>query len=461
MKRVLAVVVSLILVQTGFAQSLEFWLTRGDGSVLLKKQPIVEFATITSDAPNIGVDETRILQSIDGFGYSLTGGSATAINKLSRPKKARLLRELFSGHKDSIAVSYLRLSIGASDLNDHPFTYSEPAAGNTDPDLHNFSLGEDRTNVVPLLKEILRINPKLKIMSSPWTAPVWMKTNKSYVGGSLRPEFYNVYARYFVRYIRAMGDHGITISAVTVQNEPLHGGNNPSMMMSAREQAAFVRDHLGPEFKKAGIATKIIIWDHNCDNPGYPIEVLNDPGAKQYIDGSAFHLYNGDISAMSKVHDAHPDRNLYFTEQYTSSKGDFGYDLNWHVKNVVIGSLRNWSKVVLEWNLASDPEFKPFTKGGCPICKGALTIADDTITRNVSYYIIAHASKFVPPGSVRISSSPSGDVQNVAFKTPNGKIVLIVQNGGHATELNIKFRNKIAKLMLPAASVGTLVWRRK
>lgn len=459
MKRVVAVIVCLTLARAVCAQTVDFWLTQGDQSVLLKKQPTFAFGRTTNDAPKIEVDETQTLQTIDGFGYSLTGGSALAIDKLSKSKKALLLRELFANRRDSIAVSYLRVSIGASDLNDHPFTYSEPPIGETDTELRNFSLGEDGTSVVPLLKEILRINPKLKIMASPWTAPVWMKTNKSYVGGSLRPEFYNVYARYFVRYIRAMRDNGITISAVTVQNEPLHGGNNPSMLMSAREQAAFVRDHLGPEFKRSGITTKIIIWDHNCDNPGYPIEVLNDPKAKQYIDGSAFHLYNGDISAMSKVHEAHPDRNLYFTEQYTSSKGDFGYDLNWHVKNVVIGSIRNWSKVVLEWNLASDAEFKPFTKGGCSRCKGALTIADDTITRNVSYYIIAHASKFVPPGSVRIDSSSSGDVQNVAFKTPKGKLVLIVQNGGRSTELNIKFRNKTAKLMLPASSVGTLVWK--
>ena len=255
-----------------------------------------------------------------------------------------------------------------------------------------------------------------------------------------------------------MKANGIAIDAVTLQNEPQHGGNNPSMVMSALQQLDFIKNHLGPAFSAATISTKIILWDHNCDNPNYPITILNDATAKAFVDGSAFHLYNGDISALSAVHTAHPDKNLYFTEQWTGANGSFDGDLKWHVKNVIIGSARNWSKVALEWNLASDGGYNPHTPGGCTECKGALTL-DGTINRNVGYYIIAHASKFVPPGSVRIASMNAGNIYNVAFKIPDGKKVLIAVNDGNTTaSFNIKFKGKWATANLPAGGVGTYVW---
>jgi glucosylceramidase len=231
------------------------------------------------------------------------------------------------------------------------------------------------------------------------------------------------------------------------------------MVMSALQQADFIKNHLGPALKAAGIQTKIIIWDHNCDNPDYPITILNDGGAKQYIDGSAFHLYNGDISALSKVHDAHPDKHLYFTEQWTGAGGTFDGDLKWHIKNVLIGSMRNWSRIALEWNLASDPSYNPHTPGGCSECKGAITIFGSTYSRNVAYYIIAHASKFVPPGSVRINSTTPGTIYNVAFITPERKKVLIVLNDTNSeSSFNIRYNNKWAEAKLPAGTVATYTW---
>lgn len=286
-----------------------------------------------------------------------------------------------------------------------------------------------------------------------------MKDNNSSIGGSLLPQYYSVYAQYFVKYIQAMKARGITIDAVTVQNEPQHGGNNPSMVMSAAQQADFVKNHLGPAFRSANLNTKIIIWDHNCDNPNYPITILNDAGAKQFIDGSAFHLYAGDISAMSTVRNAHPDKNLYFTEQWTSADGDFGGDLIWHMRNVIIGSMRNWSKVALEWNLANDPSFRPYTPGGCSKCKGALTINGSNVTRNVSYYIVAQASKFVPAGSIRINSTLPGTLYNVCFKRPDGKKVLIVLNdGSRSSTFNIKHNGKWVTTTLAAGDVATYIW---
>ena len=158
-----------------------------------------------------------------------------------------------------------------------------------------------------------------------------MKSNGNSVGGNLKPQYYGVYAQYFVKYIKSMEALGISIDAITPQNEPQHGGNNPSMVMSAAQQADFIKNHLGPAFRASGITTKIIIWDHNCDRPDYPLEILDDPVAKAYVHGSAFHLYAGDVSALSQVHNAHPDKSLYFTEQWTGANGTFDGDLQWHL----------------------------------------------------------------------------------------------------------------------------------
>jgi glucosylceramidase len=441
------------------AGTITAWITKGDKLALLQKQTeLLVFSSPSNSNPVVDVDSTITYQSVDGFGYTLTGGSAFLINRLPAAQKTALLQELFGNGDNSIGISYLRVSIGASDLSAEVFSYNDMPAGQTDVNLTNFSLSKDTVDLIPLLKEILLINPNIKIMGSPWSPPVWMKDNSSSIGGTLQLQYYNVYANYFVKYINAMKLKGIIIDAITIQNEPQHGGNNPSMVMSAVQQANFVKNNLGPAFQSAGISTKIIIWDHNCDNANYPISILNDAAAKSFIDGSAFHLYAGDISAMSAVHNAHPDKNLYFTEQWTAGNGSFDGDLKWHLKNVIIGSMKNWSKVALEWNLASDAGYNPHTPGGCTQCKGALTL-DGTITRNVGYYIIAHASKFVPPGSVRIESVNAGSIYNVAFKIPDGRKVLIVLNDGStAASFNIKFKGKWAPAILPAGGVGTYMW---
>lgn len=435
------------------------WMTTGDQVALLQKQNIVlSFGTTANAYPFIDVDSTQHYQSIDGFGYTLTGGSAYVINRLDAATKTNLLKELFGNTENAISVSYLRLSIGASDLSASVFSYDDMPAGQTDVNLDHFSLNPDRADLIPLLKAIVAINPSIKFLGSPWSPPVWMKDNGSSVGGSLKPEYYSVYAQYFVKYIQQMKAEGITIDAITPQNEPLHDGNNPSLYMTAAQQADFIKNHLGPAFQAAGITTKIIVYDHNCDRPDYPLAILNDAAAKAFVHGSAFHLYAGDINVLTQVHNAHPDKQVYFTEQYTASNGSFDGDLKWHLKNVVIGATRNWSKTALEWNLANDASFGPHTQGGCTTCKGALTIGG-TVTCNVAYYIIAHASKFVPPGSVRIASNITGSIQNVAFLTPQGKKVLIVSNDGNAPEtFNIRFKGKWVTHSLAPGAVATYVW---
>ena len=438
----------------------EYWITTTDESSKLKKQNDLVFNSEMNSNQTILVDASQKFQTIEGFGFSLTGGSAQAILKLDKAKREALLQELFSRKEDAIGLSYLRISIGASDLNETVFSYDDMPAGQTDLKLEHFDLGPDLKDVVPVLKEILAINPKIKIMGSPWSPPVWMKDNGSSKGGSLQPKYHQVYAEYFVKYIQAMKAQGIVIDAITPQNEPLHPGNNPSLLMLAEQQADFIGNHLGPAFAKAKIKTKIVIYDHNCNKPEYPLTVLKDAKANPFVAGSAFHLYEGDISALSTVHDAYPNKDLYFTEQYTGSKSSFESDLKWSVKNVVIGSMRNWSVNALSWGLANDEFYKPFTPGGCSTCKGALMIdQNQNIKREVGYYIIGHASKFVTEGSIRIGSNISGSLYNVAFKTPSGQIVLIVENDGTAPEtFNIKYNQKQISTTLNAGAVATYVW---
>ncbi|MDB5007229.1 MAG: xynC [Mucilaginibacter sp.] len=446
-------VTSITFVKT----DVSMWLTTPDRQSLLQKQNIgLLFNTATNSNTTINVDTTTQYQSIDGFGFALTGGSATLINGLPAAQQDALLKELFATDSTNIGISYLRISIGASDMSASDFTYDDVSG--TDVNLQNFSINKEMTDLIPVLKKIIAINPSIKILGSPWTAPAWMKTNNSFSQGSLNTAYYDAYARYFVKYIQAMQQQGITIDAITSQNEPLNANNNPSMVMQPVEEENFVKNNLGPQFKAAGLTTKIIVYDHNADRTDYPLTILADPAAYQYVDGSAFHLYAGNISALTPVHTAYPNKNLYFTEIYTASTGSFSGDLSWHLNNVIIGATRNWCRNVIEWNLATDPNFGPHTNGGCSTCQGALTIGS-FIARNVSYYIIAHASKFVRPGAIRIASDNEATLPNVAFKNTDGSKVLVVLNSGSAAQtFNIKFNSKIVTSTLAAGAVATYKW---
>lgn len=408
----------------------QFYLTTLDKSALLTKIEIpVNRVQIDSNALKITLNPAETYQEMDGFGYTLTGGSALHIHQMSDSARGALLQELFGREENELGVSYLRLSLGASDLDAAPFSYDDLPKGETDEALEHFNLSQDTLHLIPILEEILEISPDLKILSSPWSPPVWMKDNGDTQGGSLQEKYYNAYARYFVKYIEAMQQNGITIDAITVQNEPLHPGNNPSLLMKAEAQRDFIKTALGPVFRENNIQTKIIIYDHNADRPDYPMTILKDSAAAKYIDGSAFHLYAGDIDALREVHDAFPNKNLYFTEQWVGAPGNFGQEMTWHTENLIIGATRNWCKTVLEWNLAADENQEPHTdRGGCDRCLGAVTITGDKVTREPAYYIIGQASRFVPPGSVRIASNEVEGIPNVAFKTPDNNLVLIFQN---------------------------------
>ncbi|MHB1048605.1 MAG: glycoside hydrolase family 30 protein [Bacteroidota bacterium] len=436
----------------------EFWLTTADKSALFTKQ--TQSITISSaGVPVIDVDVSQTYQSMEGFGFALTGGSAQVLYAMSAPARAAVLKELFATDGANIGISYLRISIGASDLDDRVFSYNDLPAGQTDTAMAQFSIAPDKTHLIPVLKEILAINPAITILGSPWSAPVWMKTNGSSIGGSLRVPYYSAYAKYFVKYIQAMQQEGITIHAITVQNEPLHGGNNPSMLMQASEQAFFIKRYLAPAFKENNITTRIIVYDHNADRTDYPLAIYADSAARAAVDGAAFHLYGGSIDNLTAVHNAYPDKHLYFTEQWIGAPGNFPEDLKWHTNNLTIGAARNWCRVVLEWNLAADPNQNPHTPGGCTECLGAITVDGDNIIRNPAYYIVAHASKFVRPGSVRIQSAQTEWLNTVAYLRNDGKRVLIaINNGSTAQAFFIREGTTEIATVLAAGAVGTYVW---
>jgi glucosylceramidase len=446
----------------------QVWLTNGDKSALFEEQtPLLKFESAASQKHGveqeaaIEIDEHKKFQTIDGFGFALTGGSAQHLARMDAAKRAALLHELFGVAGRSIGISYLRVSIGSSDLNDHVYSYDDLPLGEVDRQLTKFTLAEDRKELIPVLKEILAINPNIEILGSPWSAPPWMKSNGDAKGGRLLLKFYATYANYFVKYIQGMKAAEINLAAITVQNEPLNDKNTPSMLVSAVEEALFTRDFLGPAFAAAGLRTKIILYDHNCDVPEYAISILKDPRANRYVDGSAFHLYGGEIQAMSEVHDEFPLKNLYFTEFMAVEPTENGrISIEKPVVGTFIGALQNWSRNVLLWNLAANSNFEPHTDdGGCSICQGAVTIDGNDVTRNLAYYAMAHFSKFVRPGAVRIASSEPAGLRDVAFAAPGGKSVLVVANEGKAPQVfAVKYHGNSFQTRLNAGAVGTYVW---
>lgn len=444
----------------------QVWLTTGDQSKLLSREADISITAETeTDLPSITIQASEKLQEIEGFGAALTGSSAYLINKKMSPaQRVSLLETLFDA-EEGIGISYLRMTIGASDFSLANYTYDDMSPGETDFALEHFTIEKDRADIIPVFRQIINMVPEMKIMGSPWSPPAWMKTNGSLIGGKLKPEAYDVYARYFAAYIKAYAAEGIAIDAITPQNEPLHfTASYPCMEMQAGEQLEFIGAHLGPVFATEGLTTKIIAYDHNWDNTQYPIYILNDPTVRQYVAGSAFHAYAGDVSAMSVVHNAHPDKGLYFTEisggEWATSFSD---NLQWYMKNIFVGATRNWSRNVLMWNLALDENYGP-TNNGCQDCRGVVTInsVNGSFKRNVEYYSIGHFSKFVRPGAFRITSTnfdAATQLDHVAFSNTDGSKVLVVANASsEGKSFTVKCGDGQFTYFIGARSVATIVW---
>ncbi len=413
----------------------------------------------------ISLTESTVFQAMDGFGASLTDSSAHLImTALTEKQRNALMRDLFDP-VEGAGLSFLRQPMGSSDFRLSDYTYDDMSAGLRDPNLSHFSIDRDRAEIIPLLQQARQLNPDLYIMGSPWSAPAWMKTSGSLFYGSLinTEEIYQAYAEYFIRFLLAYEAEGLPIDAVTLQNEPhFEPGSYPGMRMEPNDQIRLAIA-LGKKIAAHQLTTRIIIWDHNWDNPTYPITVLNHPEAKSYIAGTAFHAYAGDVSAQLTVVNAHPDRDIYFTE---CSGGDwasgFFDNLVWDTSKLIIGAVRYRARTVAKWNLALDPARGPKIGGGCSDCRGVVTIdPNGVVTREEEYYALGHASKCVRRGAMRIASTktPGNNLENVAFLNPDGsRVILVLNPNAFRQNIRIVSNDRSFLYALPGQSLTTFHW---
>jgi len=444
------------------------WLTTGDRARLLARETDLNFlpdsAPGSRAVPTIDVDATTTYQQMVGFGAAMTDASAYLImHRMPARHRDALMLDLF-GRDSGIGLSFIRVPMGASDFSLRHYSYDDMPKSESDSALIHFSIDDDRAEKIPLLQSALAINPQIKLTASPWSPPAWMKSSGSLIKGTLLPRFYDSFSDYFVKFIQSYGAAGLPIYAVMIQNEPnFEPEDYPGMRLESPARARVIGDHLGPRLERAGIKTMIWDWDHNWDVPQSPLDVLADPAARKYVQGVAWHCYGGDVSAQSKIHDAFPDKDAWFTE---CSGGEwatnFADNLMWNVGTLVIGATRNWARGVSLWNLALDEKFGPH-KGGCRNCRGVVTIDSKTgaYTRNVEYYVLGHASRFVQSGAYRIKSeSADTTLANVAFLNPDGytKVLIVLNKAKEPRTFAVRAAGKSLRYTLPAASVVTLVW---
>jgi glucosylceramidase len=439
------------------------WVTTGDQSKLLSREKDAAFGAAKRSGVVIEVDPATRYQEMAGFGAAITDASAHLIqNRLDAPRRAALMQELF-GRDSGIGLSFTRLTIGASDFSIDHYSFDDMPKGQTDPDLKHFSIEPNRAAVLPTVKAALAINPQLHVMASPWSAPGWMKTTDSLIQGSLKPEAFAPFAQYLSRYISAYKAEGVPIFALTLQNEPhFEPGDYPGMRVDPAKRAAFIGGHLGPVLEKQNPGTQIFDWDHNWDQPNSPREVLADPVAAKYVSAVAWHCYEGDVKVQAQVHDAYPGKDTWFTEcsggQWATKFAD---NLQYFTRTLIIDTTRGWARGVSLWNLALDENYGPH-KGGCGDCRGVVTINSKTgaVTRNVEYYALAHASRFVRPGARRIAStSGRGGLDTVAFRNTDGAIALLVANPApKARAFSVRVGASSFGYTLPAGSVATFTW---
>lgn len=430
------------------------WLTTPDRANLLSRQGDVSFGSGGS-GPAITVDPGTTYQSMVGFGASLTDAAAWNIANSSR--RDEIMNALFNPGS-GVGLSFLRQPIGASDFSRSFYTYDDGAA---DPSLSRFSVTHDNAYILPLVKQAKSLNPKLSIMATPWSAPAWMKTSNNLIGGSLNDSRVGVYADYLTKFTQAYQAAGAPIDYLSVQNEPKFSPPGyPGMPMTAGQQTTVI-NNLAPKLRAAGQNTKILGYDHNWDDTSYAQTVNNGAGAN--VAGSAWHCYGGNPSGQSTVHNAQPGKDIFFTEcsgtQSATASNTFADSLRWQGINLAIGATRNWARTVTTWNMALDAGHGPVI-GSCTNCMGVATVNGGSVSYNAEYYVLGHLSKFVQPGAVRISSTGYGDggIQNVAFRNPDGKIVLVALNSGGTQNFKVSFGGRSFGYSLPGGSMATFTW---
>ena len=484
-----ATVVAAVLTVTGGLsaagatpeRAVHAWMTTGDQKNLLTEQPSSALMAPVDGAPTVTIDPSKSYQPLEGLGASITDSSAHVL--ADSPYRDAIMRSLFDPGR-GLGLSYLRQPMGASDfVAGSQYTYDDMPAGQTDYSQRHFSIAHDEAQILPLLREARRLNPQLQIVATPWSQPAWMKTNDSLIGGRLidTPAIYHSYALYMTKFIEAYRSQGITVNAITVQNEPQNRtpSGYPGTDMSAAQEEKVI-EALGPMLRAAGLRTKILAYDHNwsehpndvantppdetMDTNDYPQEILSSPAAR-WVSGTAYHCYSGDPSAMSTLHDEFPTKATYFTECSGSQSSDptttFSDTLHWHTRYLTVGSVRNWARTVITWNLALNPSGGPHN-GGCDTCFGVVTIDPQTgkATPTADYYVLGHVTRFVRPGAVRIASNVVGNIWNVAFRNPDGSIVLVANDDDWGTGsqiFNVRLGGREFSYNLPAGAIATFV----
>jgi glucosylceramidase len=441
------------------------WETKADQSQLLAPQAGATFNTGSGSASQtITINPSAAYQSMTGFGASFTDSSAWLV--ANSPLRNQIMTKLFDP-ANGIGLDFLRQPIGASDFSRSLFSYDDMPSGQTDPTLANFSIAHDNAYILPVLKQALSLNPKITIMATPWSPPGWMKSSGSMIGGSLNSGDYQVLADYLTKFIQAYDAAGVPIALITTQNEPEYSPSNyPGSTLTASQEASLIGNNLGPDLQKAGLSTKIIAYDHNWNDTTFPETVLGDPTAGPYTAGVAWHCYAGNPSAQTTVHNAYPNKDTYFTEcsgtQASNPANTFADSLDWQTENLIIDATRNWAKTVATWNMALDPSGGPSMN--CTTCTGVVTVDNSagTATYNAEYYVLGQASKFVKPGAVRIDSNTfgSGNLEDVAFRNPDGSDALIALNAdtANAHTFNVDENGQYFTYTLPAGAVATFTW---
>ena len=445
------------------APTVQLWLSTADRRLQLARQPDIPL-TRSSAPATIVIDTQHRLQTITGFGAALTDASAWLIEqKLGDAQREAFLREMF-GPPPGLNLTMTRLTIGASDFSLSHYTLDDMPAGQVDPTLAHFNVVPNLAYLIPVVQQALAINPKLRIIASPWSAPAWMKTSASLLGDSLLEAYESAFADYLVRYVDTYRRYGIPIFALTVQNEPMFQPQTyPGMALPDDARTRLIGQYLGPALARRQPKTLLLGWDHNWDDPMQPLAVLADPVAAGYIDGIAWHCYRGAPIAQTQVHQAYPDKDVYITE---CSGGDWASakngELLWFARDLLLGGLRNWARGVVYWNLVLDQHHGPHA-GGCANCKGMVTLDTTTgaIHRNDEYYAFAHYSRFVLPGATRVESTATGKgIDNVAFENAgHGPLVLVVVNSDTAPRaVDVRQADRRLSYTMPPASVATFVW---
>ncbi len=435
-------------------ESIKVWLSSEDGKYKLTEQTVyMEKSKKTKDIL-IEINPEEKYQNVLGMGGSLEHATCSNLMKLSPETREEVITKLVDPDK-GIGMNLMRLCIGTSDFVGEPYySYNDCPDGETDPELTRFSIEKDHAYVIPIIKMVQTKNPKVLFFASPWSPPGWMKDTKTMNGGVLLREYYPTYANYLKKFIEAYSGVGIPIYAITVQNEPrMNDKDYPTCLWTAEQQRDFIRDYLGPCFEQAGISTKIWCWDHNWNYLDFPRAIFTDTNASKYVEGTAFHLYEGKVEAQSILHEEFPDKHIYFTEGSTFlSRGA--------VK--IIEIFRNWSRSYNLWVICLDWQRKP-NRGPHHASPTMIVLKEDnTIEYRFDYYMYGQFMKFVKRDAFRIFSTP-GDryFNNVAFLNPDGTIALIIANAEtKEKKVSVRCEDKFFNIEIPTKTVATCLINR-